>query len=60
MAFDAGALVQIKSGGPAMTVTGVGPDGVHLLWYGEANDEIKTAIVPAICLEAVEMDEEEA
>ena len=59
MTFEAGALVQVKSGGPAMTVTGSGSDGVHCLWYGESSDDIKTAIIPAICLEAVEIDEDE-
>ena len=59
MTFEAGTLVQVKSGGPAMTVTGSSPEGVHCLWYGEATDDIKTAVVPAICLEAVEIDGDE-
>ena len=58
-AFAAGELVQLKSGGPAMVVTGASPEGVHCLWYGEASDDVKTAIIPAICLEAPEMEDEE-
>lgn len=59
MSFQAGEVVQLKSGGPAMIVTGDSPEGVHCLWYGEANDDIKTSIIPAICLEALELDDEE-
>ena len=59
MTFKTGELVQIKSGGPAMVVTGVSPEGVHCLWYGEANDDIKTGIIPEICLEATEMEDED-
>lgn len=59
MTFKAGELAQLKSGGPAMVVTGVSNDGVHCLWYGEANDDIKTAIIPELCLEAHELEDEE-
>ena len=59
MTFKTGELVQIKSGGPAMVVTGTSPEGVHCLWYGEANDDIKTGIIPEICLEVPEMEDEE-
>ena len=59
MAFEAGSIVQVKSGGPAMTVTGSGGEGVHCLWYAESSDEIRTAVIPAICLEAVELEEDD-
>ena len=59
MTFTAGELVQLKSGGPAMVVTGTSAEGVHCLWYGEADDEVKTAIIPEIALEAPEMEDEE-
>ena len=58
MAFKTGDLVQLKSGGPAMVVTGTAADGVHCLWYGEAVDDIKTAVIPEICLETPEMEDE--
>lgn len=59
MAFKTGELVQLKSGGPAMVVTGSDKGGVQCLWYGEANDDIKTATIPEICLETPEMEDED-
>jgi uncharacterized protein YodC (DUF2158 family) len=49
--FEPGDVVTLKSGGPAMTVIGVKEDGVQCMWYAEASDEVKTAVVPAICIE---------
>ena len=60
--FEPGDVVALKSGGPAMTVIGVKEDGVHCLWYADAADEVKTAVIPAICIEkaiAWEDDEDE-
>ena len=49
--FEPGDVVELKSGGPAMTVIEVKEDGVHCMWYGEAADELRTEIIPAICVE---------
>jgi uncharacterized protein YodC (DUF2158 family) len=49
--FEPGDVVTLKSGGPTMTVIGVKEDGVQCMWYAEAPDEVKTAVVPAICVE---------
>lgn len=49
--FEPGDVVTLKSGGPTMTVIGVKEDGVQCMWYAEASDEVKTAVVPAICVE---------
>ncbi|MGB8902119.1 MAG: DUF2158 domain-containing protein [Methylocella sp.] len=49
--FEPGDVVALKSGGPTMTVIGVKEDGVQCMWYAEASDEVKTAVVPAICVE---------
>jgi uncharacterized protein YodC (DUF2158 family) len=60
--FEPGDVVELKSGGPAMTVIGLKEDGVHCLWYAESTDEVKTAVVPTICLEKAtpwETDDEE-
>ena len=57
MEFKKGDIVQLKSGGPAMVVTGQSGDGVHVLWYGEMVDEIKTTTVPAFCLVEAEIEE---
>jgi uncharacterized protein YodC (DUF2158 family) len=61
--FEPGDVVALKSGGPAMMVIDVKEDGVHCLWYADAVDEVKTAVVPAICIEKAiaweDEDEEE-
>jgi uncharacterized protein YodC (DUF2158 family) len=57
MDFKKGDIVQLKAGGPAMIVTGQGADGVHVLWYGEMSDDIKTGTVPAFCLVEAEIEE---
>jgi uncharacterized protein YodC (DUF2158 family) len=49
--FEPGDVVTLKSGGPTMTVIGVKEDGVQCMWYADASDEVKTAVVPAICVE---------
>jgi len=49
--FEPGDVVTLKSGGPTMTVIGVKEDGVQCMWYAEASDEVKTAVVPTICVE---------
>lgn len=59
MEFKKGDIVQLKSGGPAMVVTGEAGEGVQVLWYGEIVDEIKTGTVPAICLVEAELEEAE-
>lgn len=59
MDFKKGDIVQLKSGGPAMVVTGSEGEGVQVLWYGEMADEIRNATVPAICLVEAEIEEVE-
>lgn len=54
--FEPGDVVKLKSGGPSMTVVAVKSDGVHCLWYADMADEVKTAVVPAICLELSDDD----
>jgi uncharacterized protein YodC (DUF2158 family) len=57
--FQPGDIVQLKSLGPAMTVTETKEEGVHCLWYAEMSDEIKTHVIPAICLEKIDIDDAE-
>jgi uncharacterized protein YodC (DUF2158 family) len=42
--YEVGDLVQLKSGGPVMTVTGILPDGerVHCKWFAGAKVETDT------------------
>ena len=45
-----------------MTVVGVDDTGVHCVWYGETNDEIRAGVIAAVALEPVQIiaeDDEE-
>lgn len=57
MEFKKGDIVQLKSGGPAMVVTGSSTEGVQVMWYGEVADDIKTHTVPAFSLVEAEIEE---
>ena len=57
MEFKNGDIVQLKSGGPAMIVTGQIGDTVQCLWYGDVTDEVKTGSIPAFCLVEAEIEE---
>ena len=59
MKFNKGDIVQLKSGGPAMVVTGSANDDIQVLWYAEIVDEIKTGTVPSFCLVEAELEEAE-
>ena len=54
MSFEPGVVVQLKSGGPTMTVVAVDADGVQCIWYAESTDEVRTAVIPAVALDVVE------
>lgn len=56
--FKIGDVVQVKSGGPAMTVLAVG-DEVECVWYGEESETFRREKLPAILLEAVEFEEDD-
>lgn len=59
MQFNKGDIVQLKSGGPAMVVTGASEADVQVLWYAEIVDDIKTGTVPSFCLVEAELEEAE-
>lgn len=48
MAFEAGEVVVLKSGGMAMTVAAVGDDGVQCLWLGEDGDLFRETLPPSV------------
>ncbi|MCA1951706.1 MAG: YodC family protein [Hyphomicrobiales bacterium] len=56
--FKIGDVVQVKSGGPAMTVIALG-DQVECLWFAEASETFRRDMLPAVCLEPVEFEEAE-
>ncbi len=59
MAFEAGEVVQLKSGGPAMTVAAVDSAGVHCVWYGESDDQIHAGVIAAVALDEVHLANED-
>jgi uncharacterized protein YodC (DUF2158 family) len=58
MAFEAGNVVILKSGGQPMTVISVDDDHVECIWTGEEGDFFRETI-PAIALEAVEFEQDD-
>ncbi|HWG06119.1 MAG TPA: DUF2158 domain-containing protein [Beijerinckiaceae bacterium] len=52
MPFEPGLVVQLKSGGPAMTVVTVDADNIHCVYYAEV-DEVRVATIAAVALVAI-------
>lgn len=60
MALKMGDTVQLKSGGPVMTVVEVDPaNNATCLWYAAPAGEFRTHVFPAALLDAVEFEEDE-
>jgi hypothetical protein len=59
MDLKPGVIVQLKSGGRAMTVVRQTKDLVDVIWYGESDDAIHTATVPAACVSEIEFADDE-
>lgn len=56
--FNIGDVVQVKSGGPAMTVLATG-EMVECLWFADVAEVFHRESLPAICLEAVQFEPED-
>ncbi len=59
MDLKPGVIVQLKSGGRAMTVARQTKDDVDVIWYAETDDAIRTATVPAACLSEIQFADDE-
>ncbi|MEW6255089.1 MAG: DUF2158 domain-containing protein [Pseudomonadota bacterium] len=57
MAIAPGEIVQLKSGSPALTVVAVDGDMVEVVWFAEEVSEFRTQKLPAIALDALELEE---
>lgn len=57
--FEAGAIVQLKSGGPALTVLGQAGDRVHVVFFSDEIGEFREAMLPAIGLEVLDAEDDE-
>ena len=53
MAFAAGDIVVLKSGGPPMTVVSVGEDEIDCVWCTDDGDFFRESI-PTVALETVD------
>lgn len=60
MRFAQGDTVNVKSGGPALTVLSVDGDEVKCLFFSEELGEFREAVIPAFALAAFDPDEEQA
>lgn len=57
MAFEPGAIVQLKSGSPILTVVAVKDETVDVIWFAEEVAEFRSQSLPAIALDEVELEE---
>jgi uncharacterized protein YodC (DUF2158 family) len=57
--FQPGDIVQLKSGGRALTVAKASKTDVDVIWYAETDDAIRTATVPVHCLDKIELADDE-
>lgn len=46
MTFSIGDVVMLKSGGPALTITEVSPEGITVVWYADSEDNFRTTLLP--------------
>jgi uncharacterized protein YodC (DUF2158 family) len=55
-----GDVVQLKSGGPALTVIGVEGEGVRCLFFSDEIGDFREATIPAFALDTFEVSDPEA
>lgn len=58
--MNPGDIVQLKSGGPALTVVGEDGDNIRVLFFSDEIGEFREASIPAFALEPVEFEEDPA
>jgi uncharacterized protein YodC (DUF2158 family) len=56
-AFEIGATVQLRSGGPALTVLGQAGERVHCVFFSDEIGEFRETMLPEVALEAIDMEE---
>jgi uncharacterized protein YodC (DUF2158 family) len=58
-AFEIGATVQLKSGGPALTVLGQAGDRVHCVFFSDEIGEFRETMLHEVSLLSIDVMEEE-
>lgn len=56
--MNPGDVVQLKSGGPALTVIGEEGDNIRVLFFSDEIGEFREASLPAFALELVEYEDD--
>jgi uncharacterized protein YodC (DUF2158 family) len=59
MALQPGETVQLKSGGPLMTVVKVEDKRVTCMWYAQDFGEYRTHVFEPAWLEAIDLEDDE-
>ncbi len=57
-AFEIGAVVALKSGGPGLTVLGQAGDRVHCVFFSDELGEFRETMLPLVALAHAEFDED--
>jgi uncharacterized protein YodC (DUF2158 family) len=59
MALEPGDVVQLKSGGPLMTVVAVEKSDVRCIWHSQSAEDIRSALIPAAALDHIDLADDE-
>lgn len=59
MPFKIGDVVQLKSGGPAMTVVETGANPT-CAWYADEDESFRRDTFPEACLDVIDFEDDEA
>ena len=59
MALEPGDVVQLKSGGPLMTVVAVEKEEARCIWHSPSAEDIRSALIPVVALEHIDLADDE-
>ncbi len=59
MSLEPGDIVQLKSGGPLMTVVGVENTDVRCIWHSASAEALCSALIPAAALDHIDLADDE-
>jgi uncharacterized protein YodC (DUF2158 family) len=59
MALVPGDVVQLKSGGPLMTVVALEKTDVRCIWHSQSAEALCSALIPAAALDHIDLADDE-
>jgi len=59
MALEPGDIVQLKSGGPLMTVVAMEKSDVRCIWHSASAEALCSALIPAVALDHIDLADDE-